>query len=71
MAYIVRLALLVREIPVWLTQRRHEEMKDLRCMCFTSKDAKEILVAGLQDVMFTINVDKGEIIKQVRSTFRM
>jgi PAB-dependent poly(A)-specific ribonuclease subunit 2 len=40
-------------------------------MSFTSKDAKEILVAGLQDVMFTINVDKGEIIKQVQSAFKM
>lgn len=34
-------------------------------MSFTTKDAKEILVAGLQDVMFTINVDKGEITKTV------
>lgn len=41
-------------------------MKDLRCMSFISKDTKEILVAGLQDQMFVINVDKGEITKQVR-----
>jgi PAB-dependent poly(A)-specific ribonuclease subunit 2 len=46
-------------------------MKDLRCMSFTTKDAKEILVAGLQDVMFTINVDKGEITKSVRAVFKM
>jgi PAB-dependent poly(A)-specific ribonuclease subunit 2 len=41
-------------------------MKDLRCMSFISKDTKEIIVAGLQDQMFVINVDKGEITKQVR-----
>ncbi len=34
-------------------------------MSFTSKSANEILVAGLQDQMFMINVEKGEIIKQV------
>jgi PAB-dependent poly(A)-specific ribonuclease subunit 2 len=46
-------------------------MKDLRCMSFTTKDAKEILVAGLQDIMFTINVDKGEITKSVRAVFKI
>lgn len=40
-------------------------MKDLRCMSFTSKGTSEILVAGLQDYMFTIDVAKGEITKQV------
>lgn len=44
-------------------------MKDLRCMSFTTKDAKEILVAGLQDVMFIVNVEKGEITKTVRFSF--
>lgn len=34
-------------------------------MSFTSKGTSEILVAGLQDQMFTIDVDKGTIIKQV------
>lgn len=34
-------------------------------MSFTSKGTSEILVAGLQDVMFVIDVNKGEIIKQV------
>jgi len=46
-------------------------MRDLRCMSFTTKDAREILVAGSQDVMFTINVDKGEIAKSVRPTFKV
>lgn len=41
-------------------------MKDLRCMSFISKDTKEIIIAGLQDQMFVINVEKGEITKQVR-----
>jgi PAB-dependent poly(A)-specific ribonuclease subunit 2 len=43
-------------------------MKDLRCMSFTTKDTKEILVAGLQDVMLTINVEKGEITKTVQKS---
>lgn len=57
--------------------RRHEEelrhcdtnsdddMRDLRCMSFTSKATSEILVAGLQDTMFVIDVNKGEIVKRV------
>jgi PAB-dependent poly(A)-specific ribonuclease subunit 2 len=40
-------------------------MKDLRCMSYTSKGGSEILVAGLQDQMFTVDVEKGTIIKQV------
>lgn len=42
-------------------------MKDLHCMSFTSKGASEIIVAGLQDTMFVIDVVKGEIVKQVGS----
>ncbi|KAJ4293921.1 poly(A)-specific ribonuclease [Collariella sp. IMI 366227] len=44
---------------------RHEDMKDLQCMSFTSKGASEIIVAGWQDTMFVIDVLKGEIVKQV------
>src|SRR6516162_10353238 len=40
-------------------------MKDLRCMSFTSKGTSEILLAGLQDTMFVIDVNKGEVIKQL------
>ena len=40
-------------------------MTDLRCMTYTSRGTSEILVAGLQDVMFTIDVDKGRITKEV------
>jgi PAB-dependent poly(A)-specific ribonuclease subunit 2 len=40
-------------------------MKDLQCMSFTSKGASEILVAGSQDTMFVIDINKGEIVKQV------
>ncbi len=43
----------------------HENMKDLRCMSFTSKGTSEILVAGVQAQMFTIDVNKGEITKEV------
>lgn len=41
-------------------------MKDLHCMAFTSKGTSEILVAGSQDAMFVIDVNKGEVVKQVR-----
>ena len=40
-------------------------MKDLRCMSFTSKGTSEILVAGCQEVMFKIDVEKGRIIEEV------
>lgn len=36
-------------------------------MSFTSKGTAEILVAGEQDKMFVIDVNKGEVTKQVRS----
>jgi PAB-dependent poly(A)-specific ribonuclease subunit 2 len=44
-------------------------MKDLRCMSFTSKGTNEIIVAGLQDQMFIIDVNKGEITKEVSIAF--
>ncbi len=40
-------------------------MTDLHCMSFTSKGTSEILVAGLQGHMFTIDVEKGTVTKQV------
>lgn len=43
----------------------HEDMKELRCMSYTSKGNSEILVAGLQDRMFTIDVERGTVSKQV------
>ncbi|KAL7810030.1 ubiquitin carboxyl-terminal hydrolase domain-containing protein [Trichoderma aethiopicum] len=49
--------------PIW--HLRHEEMKQLRCMTFTSKGTAEILVAGLQKIMLVIDVSKGEVVKQV------
>ncbi|RYP44071.1 hypothetical protein DL768_009430 [Monosporascus sp. mg162] len=49
--------------PLWSI--RHEDMKDLRCMSFTSKGTAEILVAGEQDKMFVIDIHKGEITKQL------
>ncbi|KAK3945602.1 PAB-dependent poly(A)-specific ribonuclease subunit PAN2 [Diplogelasinospora grovesii] len=52
-----------RGLTIW--NIRHEDMKDLHCMCFTSKGASEILVAGRQDTMFVIDVNRGEIVKQV------
>ncbi|KAF4826097.1 PAN2-PAN3 deadenylation complex catalytic subunit PAN2 [Colletotrichum siamense] len=49
--------------PIW--HIRHDDMKDLRCMSFTSKGTSEILVAGFQDTMFVIDLAKGEVVKQV------
>lgn len=49
--------------PIW--HIRHEDMKELRCMTFTSKGTAEILVAGEQDKMFVIDVLRGEVMKQI------
>ena len=45
---------------------RHENMRDAQCMSFTAKGPSEILVAGLQPLMMTIDVDKGVVTKEVR-----
>ncbi|KAJ4371394.1 poly(A)-specific ribonuclease [Neocucurbitaria cava] len=37
------------------------EFKDLKCMNFTSKGTREILVAGSQEQMFKVDVEKGII----------
>ncbi|KAK4189398.1 ubiquitin carboxyl-terminal hydrolase-domain-containing protein [Podospora australis] len=42
-----------------------EGMKDMKCMSFTSKGTAEILVAGWQDTMFVVDVNKGEITKKL------
>lgn len=46
-------------------------MVDLRCMSYTSKGTSEILVAGLQNQMFQIDVEKGTITRQVRDTHEL
>ncbi|KAK5995204.1 PAN2-PAN3 deadenylation complex catalytic subunit PAN2 [Cladobotryum mycophilum] len=51
--------------PIW--HIRHDDMKDLRCMSFTSKGTAEILAAGLQDTMFVIDLARGEVVKQVHT----
>jgi hypothetical protein len=40
-------------------------MKDLKCMSFTSKGTAEVILAGLQDVMLVVDLNKGEVTKQV------
>ena len=37
-------------------------------MSFTSKGTSEIIVAGSQDVMLVIDLNKGEVVKQVSGT---
>ncbi|KAI0844665.1 PAB-dependent poly(A)-specific ribonuclease subunit PAN2 [Daldinia vernicosa] len=49
--------------PLWSI--RSEDMQELRCMSFTSKGTAEILAAGEQDKMFVIDINKGEITKQL------
>ncbi|KAF4595528.1 PAB-dependent poly(A)-specific ribonuclease subunit PAN2 [Ophiocordyceps camponoti-floridani] len=53
--------------PIW--HIRHDEMSELRCMTFTSKGASEILVAGLQNKMLVIDINKGEVIEQLHSEY--
>ncbi|KAJ4359488.1 poly(A)-specific ribonuclease [Didymosphaeria variabile] len=38
------------------------DFNELRCMNFTSKGTREILVAGCQDKMFKVDVEKGTIV---------
>ncbi|KAF3761547.1 PAB-dependent poly(A)-specific ribonuclease subunit pan2 [Cryphonectria parasitica EP155] len=52
-----------RGLPVW-PHITADDMRDLRCMSFTSKATSEILVAGVQDTMFVIDTNKGEIVKR-------
>ncbi|KAK8037895.1 PAB-dependent poly(A)-specific ribonuclease subunit PAN2 [Apiospora phragmitis] len=52
-----------RGAPLWTV--KHEGMKELRCMTWTSKGTAEILVAGEQDKMFVVDVNKGEVTKQI------
>ncbi|OAA70544.1 Exonuclease, RNase T/DNA polymerase III [Cordyceps fumosorosea ARSEF 2679] len=44
---------------------KHQDMQDLRCMSFTSKGTTEIIVAGMQEQMLVIDLNKGEVVKQV------
>jgi PAB-dependent poly(A)-specific ribonuclease subunit 2 len=46
-------------------------MKELRCMSYTSKGTSEIIVAGEQDQMFIIDVEKGAVTKQVTISFTL
>ncbi|RKF78846.1 PAN2-PAN3 deadenylation complex catalytic subunit PAN2 [Golovinomyces cichoracearum] len=44
-----------------------DEMIDLRCMSYTFKGSAEILVAGHQHQMYTIDVEKGLITKKIHT----
>ncbi|KAL8635762.1 MAG: hypothetical protein Q9228_006782 [Teloschistes exilis] len=59
--------------PYKLTRRKKvadDSMTALQCMSFLGKNSSEILVAGCQNVMYVIDVEKGTIVKQVRSSVR-
>ncbi|KAH8601191.1 PAB-dependent poly(A)-specific ribonuclease subunit PAN2 [Bisporella sp. PMI_857] len=49
--------------PLW--HLTNSDMKNLQCMSYTSRGQSEILVAGGQNVMFVIDVEKGTILRQV------
>ncbi|KAK8177570.1 PAB-dependent poly(A)-specific ribonuclease subunit PAN2 [Phyllosticta citrichinensis] len=49
-----------RGLTLW--HLTHDGFKDLRCMSFTSKGIHEILVAGCQDTMYRIDVERGTIV---------
>ncbi|KAF4469696.1 PAB-dependent poly(A)-specific ribonuclease subunit PAN2 [Fusarium albosuccineum] len=49
--------------PMW--HIKHDDMKDLQCMSFTSKGTSEIIAAGLQNTMLVIDLIKGDVVKQV------
>lgn len=40
-------------------------MADLCCMSFIGKDSSEILVAGCQNIMYKIDVEKGVVLQEV------
>lgn len=44
---------------------RSPDFVDLKCMNFTSKGTREILVAGCQEHMFKVDVEKGIITETV------
>jgi PAB-dependent poly(A)-specific ribonuclease subunit 2 len=50
-------------LTMWTLE--HDAMKDMRCMSFTSKGTSEILVAGLQSTMLIVDLNRGEISKQI------
>ncbi|KAI6783498.1 ubiquitin carboxyl-terminal hydrolase family protein [Emericellopsis cladophorae] len=57
-----------RGLPQW--HIRHPDMKDLKCMSFTSKGTAEVLLAGLQEVMLVVDLNKGEVTKQIPTEHR-
>ena len=46
-------------------QYRQDGMQDLRCMSFLGKGSSEILVAGYQNVMYKVDVEKGRVVQEV------
>lgn len=40
-------------------------MIDLRCMSFTTKGASEVMLAGMQDKMLIVDLNKGEVTKKI------
>ena len=54
--------------PANADEDRNPDFHELRCMNFTSKGTREILVAGCLDNMFKIDVEKGTITETVSTS---
>lgn len=50
-----------RGITIW--HLADTNFTELQCMSFTSKDATEVLVAGMQSTMFRIDMEKGALLE--------
>ncbi|KKA29873.1 hypothetical protein TD95_004947 [Thielaviopsis punctulata] len=55
-------------LPIW--NLRHETMKDLQCMSYTSKGTFEVLLAGLQNIMLVVDTVRGEVVRQVSTEYQ-
>jgi len=51
-----------RGLNIW--HLRDDGMKDLRCMSFMSKDRSVVVVAGCQNVMLKVDLEKGKVIER-------
>ncbi|KKF96952.1 PAB-dependent poly(A)-specific ribonuclease subunit PAN2 [Ceratocystis platani] len=55
-------------LPIW--NLRHDTMKDLQCMSYTSRGTFEVLLAGLQNTMLVVDTVRGEVVRQVPTEYQ-
>ena len=57
-----------RDLPRGLMSLfRTETTRDLRCMSYMGKDYSSIIIAGHQNVMLKVDVEKGQVVEEVNS----